>query len=316
VSDNGTLVYRKGSNDPGVTETPGSSTPLHIIERTGTRSPVQAPAGAYRDLRFSPDSRQLALTVLEVPPSISILNRETGIMRSLGVAGFAPAWRPPHGQHLVFRDAVRPALHSVPTNGGQPQPLLPNLNVLTGFAFHPDGTRLAYSRRDAANRSEIFIVDLMEDSGQLKAGTPQGFTPQPHDERSPQFSRDGKWIAFVRSESGRGEIWVRSTSGSSHETQISDSGGRALAVQWSLATQELLYQAGDQLMAVRYTIKGEKFVPQRPTERVPKLGATAWDVLHDGRIGLISRVESPPAPFEDTVVFVLNVFDEVRRRLK
>jgi serine/threonine-protein kinase len=318
VSDNGTLVYRKGSNDPGVTETPGSSTPLHIIERTGTRSPLPAPAGAYRDLRFSPDSRQLALTVLEVPPSISILNRETGIMRSLGVAGFAPAWRPPHGQHLVFRDDDRPALHSVPTNGGQAQPLLTNLNVLTGFAFHPHGTRLAYSRRDAANRGEIFIVDLMEESGQLKAGTPQGFTPQPHDEHYPQFSRDGKWIAFVRRQSGTDEIWVRSTSGP-YETQISRSGGGA--VLWSPDAPELLYQAGDQVMAVRYTIKGGEFVPQRAKVRVPKLGATAWDVLHDGRIGLISRVESPnqpstPAPFEHTVVYVQNVFDEVRRRLK
>jgi serine/threonine-protein kinase len=117
VSDTGTLVYRKRSNDPGVTETPGSST-LHIIERTGTRSPLAAPAVAYRDLRFSPDSSQLALTVLGVPPSIAILNIETGVMRSLGVAGFEPAWRPPLGQHLVFTDAVRSGLHSVPTNGG------------------------------------------------------------------------------------------------------------------------------------------------------------------------------------------------------
>jgi Tol biopolymer transport system component len=196
---------------------------------------------------------------------------------------------------------------------------------LSGFAFNTKGTRLAYSRRDAANRGEIFIVDLMEESGQLKAGTPQRFTPQPHDEHFPQFSPDGSWIAFVRSQPGSAEIWVRSTTGPGpYETQISSSGGSA--VHWSPDVQELLYQAGDQVMAVRYTIKGGEFVPQRPTVRVPKLGAkptpTSWDVSpRDGRIVLISRVEPPnqpsaPAPFEDTVVFVQNFLDEVRRRLK
>ena len=38
------------------------------------------------------------------------------------------------------------------------------------------------------------------------------FLVTPFNERSPIFSRDGRWLAYVSDESGRDEIYVRSVS--------------------------------------------------------------------------------------------------------
>jgi hypothetical protein len=39
-----------------------------------------------------------------------------------------------------------------------------------------------------------------------------------------------------------------------------------------------MYQAGDQMMAVSYTAKGDAFVAEKPRVWIAKLGGTAWDL--------------------------------------
>jgi hypothetical protein len=125
----------------------------------------------------------------------------------------------------------------------------------------------------------------------------------------------------VTEKSGRNEVWVRAVSagqaGPRYERQISSSGGTN--PRWSRTKSELLFQSGDQILAVPYTVKGEALEPDKPAVQVEKLGGTQWDLARDGRIALIAPVnpdQGEKAPAEHTVVFVQNLFDEVRRRVR
>ena len=70
-------------------------------------------------------------------------------------------------------------------------------------------------------------------------------------------------------------------------------------------------------MAVSYTVKGDTFVPEKPRVWIDKLGGTDWDLAQDGkRVLVLTPAESSEAPKpEHEVVFLINFFDELRRRV-
>ena len=111
--------------------------------------------------------------------------------------------------------------------------------------------------------------------------------------------------AFAASGSAGGERWP-----------ISNSGG--LSPAWSPNGRELLYRAGDQIMTVGYTVSGDSFVAERPRVWAANVrGAGGFDLAPDGKTrGHVraGRDEGCLAAQENTVVFVLNFFDELRRR--
>jgi hypothetical protein len=70
-------------------------------------------------------------------------------------------------------------------------------------------------------------------------------------------------------------------------------------------------------MAVSYSVNGDTFVGERPRVWIAKLGGTFWDLAPDGkRVAVATRVESATGPRQEhEVVFLLNFFDELRRRV-
>jgi len=81
---------------------------------------------------------------------------------------------------------------------------------------------------------------------------------------------------------------------------------------------ELLYQSGDQIMAVSYTVVGDSFKTEKPRVWGARLGgATAFGLSPDGKkVAVTMPVETPEAPKADhEVVFLQNFFDELRRRV-
>jgi hypothetical protein len=128
------------------------------------------------------------------------------------------------------------------------------------------------------------------------------------------FSPDGNWLAYMSNATGTNEVFVRSFPDTSGRWQVSNNGGTSPA--WSPNSRDLLYQSGDQIMLVAYTAKGKTFMAEKPRVWLAKLGGTAWDLTPDGkRVAVITPEEAPGAPKQDHhVVFVLNFFDELRRR--
>ncbi len=75
-------------------------------------------------------------------------------------------------------------------------------------------------------------------------------------ETSPQWSPDGKWIAFVSDESGREEIWLCDERGE-HKKKVSDSDSEKGTPVWAPDSKALLYPASDKQL-YKYTLDGDK----------------------------------------------------------
>jgi hypothetical protein len=78
-----------------------------------------------------------------------------------------------------------------------------------------------------------------------------------------------------------------------------------------------VYRSGDQVMAVKYTIAGDRFVGEKPRVWIENLGGTEWNLAPDGkRVAVLTPVRSGEGSMrEHEVVFLLNFTDELRRRL-
>jgi hypothetical protein len=154
----------------------------------------------------------------------------------------------------------------------------------------------------------------------MEAGKPELFLQSRFQDPWPAFSPDGQWLAYSSDVTGANEVYVRPfpppASGESGQWQISNSGGQYPA--WSRTSHELLYQSGDQIMAVSYSVKGDAFVAEKPRVWLAKLGgANGFDLAPDGKhVAVLLPVDTPEASNQDhEVVMLLNFSDYLRQRV-
>jgi Tol biopolymer transport system component len=144
------------------------------------------------------------------------------------------------------------------------------------------------------------------------------FLATPFDEGAPQFSPDGRWLAYVSNESGRYEIYVQPYPGPGGKWQISTEGGTEPV--WNPNGRELFYRSGDKMMAVdvatqpSFTV-GKAHVLFEGPYQPSWTSAQNYDVSPDGqRFLMLKPVESTEAaPTQINVV--LNWFEELKRRV-
>jgi serine/threonine protein kinase/Tol biopolymer transport system component len=314
VSRSGTMVYRK---DPG---SAAGMTRVQWLDASGKKDTALAKPAVFSAPRLSPDGKRLALLVLEgTNQGISIYDEQRENVTRLTSSAEVyrgPVWTP-DGRHIVF--STPNGIFSIRVDGAGPrQSLTPGINQ-TPASFTPSGKRLVYSEANRANGGAggIWTVSIEDDGNQLRAGKPEPFLQTQSTEDNPMFSPDGRWLAFQSDESGTNEVNVRAfpapASGHGSKLQISNGGGTRPI--WSRNGRELLYRAGDQIMAVNYTVKGDSFVADKPRLWAKLEGAIDFDLAPDGkRLVVLTPVEKPGAPRADhTVVFLQNFFDELRR---
>jgi eukaryotic-like serine/threonine-protein kinase len=202
--------------------------------------------------------------------------------------------------------------------------LIPSKLLLYPSSFTPDGQRLAYSELVVTGRQQIWTVPIEDRGGELHAGTPEPFLKSQFSDAAPAFSPDGRWLAYQSNESGTNEVYVRPfpppASGQGSRWQVSNDGGTV--PQWSRNGRELMYQAGDSIMAVSYTVSGDAFVADKPRVWIAALGTSSdtpgwWDLAPDGkRVLVVTPIEGAEATkAEHHVVFLQNFFDELRRKV-
>ena len=190
------------------------------------------------------------------------------------------------------------------------------------YSLTPDGRRLAYFERSLETGWDIWTVALdLTDPDHPKTGKPEPFLRTPADELLPQFSPDGRWIAYRSLESGSPEIYVRPfPAAGDGKWQISTGGG--LYPLWSKNGRELFYETSDnRIMVVDYSADGASFLPGQPRlwsdKQLFYTGTSNLDLAPDGkRFVVFSLPEAAPGAKGSVHVTVLeNFFDWVRKRL-
>ena len=130
----------------------------------------------------------------------------------------------------------------------------------------------------------------------------------------PEFSPDGKWMAYSCDESGRNEVYLRPLEGKGERITISSKGGGQ--PQWRGDEKELFYLAPDgNMMGVE--LKGESLTPTVPKilfqTNINAPDIDQYAVTRDGKRFLI--VNPLETKKESSVAIILNWFEELKQRV-
>jgi serine/threonine-protein kinase len=314
VSNDGILVYRRASGGGRPTVS------YQWLDAVGTRESLQARPGVYFSPSLSPDGKRLAMVALEGSDQdiwIYDTQRDTMTRLTFGSGQFVnPIWSP-DGRFIVF-GSIGNGLSWVRADGaGQPQALIEGNKIQLPTSFTPDGSRLAFY--EVEGTPQIWTVPIEADGEGLKAGPPQRYLTTQFADFDAVFSPDGRWLAYGSNETGQSEVYVRAfpapVSGQGGRWQISNNGGSLPT--WSHDGRDILYRAGDQVLAVGYRVTGDVFVADRPRLWGKLGGATGFKLGPDTKRLLVSvpTVATGAPKQEHTVVFLQNFFDELRRRV-
>jgi len=321
-SKTGDFVYRTG-------RIPEQSWPVAWLDKSGKTEPLIGTPGFYLQPRFSPDGQQLALVRIEHTDRDAFVydvKRDRMTRLTVGVQANEATWSP-DGKHIVFGfNSGSAGLGWVRADGaGEIQRLLDSKNLVNAHSFFPSGQRLAYWGVAANGLSKIWTLALeVSDPDHPKPGKPDLFLNTQASERFPAISPNGQWIAYESDESGKYEVYVRPfpvpPGGAGGKWQISTTGG-ALPI-WAPQSRELFFQNPDhRIMVMDYQVQNGSFEGGKPRlwsdQRVRDLGGIPnYDLSPDGKRFAIFP-ELKPATEEKGnvhVTFLLNFFDELRRR--
>jgi eukaryotic-like serine/threonine-protein kinase len=240
----GPIVYRTPSPDSGQRQ-------LVWVDRSGREvEKVVYPDSASTCPALSPDGRRVA-NFRFANGNMDIWSYETArrawerITFDAGDDIF-PLWSP-DGSRIAFGSRRSGSMNLYwKLVGGPPgseEPLLSTPDVKFPMDWSRDGKLLLYNVLDPQRGADIWALPL---NGDRK---PFEVVRTDFNERLPQFSPDGKWIAYESDKTGRFEIYVQRFPGPGGDLSVSAGGGTQ--VRWNPTGKELFYvDADDRLMAV------------------------------------------------------------------
>src|SRR5688572_5579200 len=319
IADNGSLFYAPGSVEPPLLSG------LVWVDRKGNLTRVPGMRDMFRfGARLLPDGVRIASSELYVNKDIWIFDSARGTEDRATYEGqnSFPIFSPT-GTHFAFRsDRAGPQQIFLSDGVGRR-----DVKRLTEGPFDvpsawtPDGKDLLFTRgySSIGGNTDIYAVSVD------RPDMPRAVVATAADERSPELSPDGKWLAYVSDDSGRLELYVQPFPGPGPRVTITNGGG--LDPAWSKNGNELFYRLGATIMAVPFTVSGDAFVPGKPVElfRQASLGGGTtvranYDVSADGRF-LLNQVIPEAATerqrklFPTSLRFVVNWTEEVRQLL-
>jgi serine/threonine-protein kinase len=330
-SQTGAFVYLSGS----AAQSLRSENSIVWLDSSGKTQPLQQRQALYAEPRFSPDGKRLAYSIASGNGAdiwVQDVGRDTP-SRLTFLPGYnsLPAWSP-EGKYVFFTSSnpAGPGIYWVRADGsGETQRLTDGRAQEVLGSISPDGKRLAMVEQTARTGADIWTAPIDLEHERPRLGTPEPFLQTEFSEIAPEFSPDGRWLAYTSNESGSTEVYVRPFPGPGGRTQVSSGGG--MFPMWARNRQELFFLSGQRLLMVAsYTVNGGGFKAEEPriwSQRVLNRGA--WTTFFAGfpthMFGLApdGKRFAVALPLGDIgeqkplthVTLLLNFFDELRRRV-
>ncbi len=295
VSETGTLAYVAG----------GFERSLWLVARDGSEERIPVEARGYRWPRVSPDGNRVAVIVDPRPSDVWMVDLQRGSAEPLTTDGHHPslAWAP-DGERLGF--SFGGDLHWIRwREGGGPQLAsarpLPQYQPSWSIDDH-----IMVNEIHPENGSDLAVINLVD-------GSSAPFLATPASESAPNFSPDGRWVAYYSNVSGAREVYVRPFPGPGPRHSVSIGGG--VEGKWSKDGREIFYRSGTRILAVEVSTS-PTFSSGPPRELFDASGYDFsqfinWDVGPDGRFVM---VKSDPSRLRQ-VQIVQNWFEELRQRM-
>jgi Tol biopolymer transport system component len=291
VSPRGDVVYWPAPGSRDITQ-------LTWVRRDGTTIGTVGAPDSYMNVRLSPDGRQAAVDKFDAVPSVWLVDLERGSASRVTFGPWfdsTPVWAP-SGRSLVFASArdSPPNLY-VTSLGTQTDVKRLFTTMIQSFpASWSRDDQIAFVSVDPKTSIDIWV---MAASG----GEPRPLIRTEFDESYPRVSPDGRWLAYVSTDSGRHEVYVTRFPQAEGKWAVSVGGGGW--PMWRPDSTELYYRRPDgKLMAVTIGA-GAEFVAGKPQELfTPRAGpsplglATYYDVAADGRFLINMFVERKTVP--------------------
>jgi len=252
-------------------------------EEVGDTAPALSPDGRTLVFsRVSPDMYNVSPWLLRLGEGYKPSGKEEKVQLS-NMTNFGAAWLP-DGSEFVFGSAAGTNLSnfSLWRMAASKNAIPRRLDLGASNDYSPtisrQGNRLAFvtGRGD----SNIWRIDLR--GPDKKPSTPKQFISSTQSELDPEYSPDGRKIAFMSDRSGTQEIWVCDSDGS-NAVQLTSLGGYALyGPSWSGDGQHIAFTAVRKGMKEDvYVISAKGGVPRRLTTHPAEDKWPYWS--HDGK---------------------------------
>ena len=297
ISSAGSLVYRRAGVAAGR---------LVWVSRQGIEQTVTDVPRAYLSPHLSADNRRIVVGVgTDLWMQDTLRSTFTRLTSQQSDTASYPVWTP-DGKQIVFRTPT--GLRSIETDGsGRSRTIAGTTSGDFPSSVSPDGLTLATARRTTEGIADIYVVSLTGDPA------PRALVTGPAFEGGPQFSPDGRSIAYASNESGQFEVYLRRYPGPGSRWPVSTGGGTSPL--WSPTGTELFYRNGNKMMAVSVSTTPDVTLatPRVLFEQRYAYGSTValanYDVSADGQRFLMVKSESQVAHLS----VVLNWFSELVR---
>jgi serine/threonine-protein kinase len=318
VSASGALVYLIGGifPDPECT--------LVWVDRTGATQPLPAPTRAYIEPRLSPDGERLVVWTYGTDRNVWAYDIPRGTLTRLTTEG-VNAWAiwTPDGKRVAFSSG--PGVGNLfwkPADGSETAERLARSEyVQCPSSWSPDGQTLAFVefRSAATTGADVWVLPPGSDR------QPRPLLQTRFNEMYPEFSPDGRWLAYTSNESGQNEVYVQSYPGPGPRQQASIDGGNQPA--WARSGKELFYTNAVSSTSGQATVHKLMAVPVATgpslTFGAPRMlfqgrygGAVplrGYDVTPDGRRFLMVQSKERPPIKVTQMILVQHWVEELKR---
>ncbi len=325
VSESGTLVYI-----PGGTSAAGpNARTLVWVDKKGKETPIAASPNDYRSPRISPDGTSVALEIYGGGKSdiwIWDLARETMTRLTFNESSSAPLWTL-DGRRIAYFSVSgdKPGVYWKAADGTGGDEMLGSApdRALMPWSWSRDGKTMALFEAPGGMNWDIGSLSMEGDHKR------KPLLQEKYIELQPKISPDGKWMAYMSSESGSNEIYVRPFPDvNKGRWQVSTSGGDSPL--WSPDGRELFYRNGDLVVAVAVETE-PSFKCGKPMslfqgkyQPLSLQDAHQWDISPDGSRFLMMKPSAstgaaPAIPaasgLRPKINIVLNWTEELKQRV-